>query len=552
MKNKKTFLYLLILFLSPGIIYSQQHNSLNGNEYLNQKSIAVYIGRNLTVDGSVLLGGFGHEPSSHWIEIVPRQYHEEGAKWKVGVTEKATIPGKLIEIPQTSVTYKYITSFYSEFSGFPPPLTNGGLNEYGVAARDVWSPSRPELVKMSRMKSRETPQTGPNYSDLSKAAMERAQTARDAVLIVGELINKYGYSTYGGNSHLFADNNEGWVFINYAGGLGLWAAERLGPDDIRVSYPGYIGQFPVNHEEFDDYMASENLITFIKEQGWWDGKGDWINLREILGVPFPGENSGLNSNFYSRAQHPQHREAELMDKLPVSLEFLISYIRDPRWSTDLAGYGQVAHLRPDVHPELQTLWVAVTTSSVTPFIPIPVGAVDVPAEFKQHRYMTKGSYSRFMNPDYAALEATRYATRTFKRLLYHISEHPTQYLKPVTAEIESFERILFDERNSIERKAMTYFYAGEDARARDFLTEIVMQRMMKSLDLGEKLVSEVEKRIRNEHGIRMPFGYKATGETTPASSQRMDTKGMVHVYHPSLDEYPRGHGIYEIFRGLIE
>jgi len=106
---------------------------------------------------------------------------------------------------------------YSEYLGFPAPLTNGGLNEYGVAARDVWSPSRQDLAKMTP-----NPQHGPNYSDLSRIAMERAHTAREAVEIVGQLIDKYGYSTYGGNSHMFADSQEGWVLIDFAGGKGLW------------------------------------------------------------------------------------------------------------------------------------------------------------------------------------------------------------------------------------------------------------------------------------------------------------------------------------------
>ena len=66
---------------------------------------------------------------------------------------------------------------------------------------------------------------------------------------------EYGYSTYGGNSHLFADTDEGWVLINFAGGQGLWAAERLGSDDVRVSRPGYMGDFPVDFEDDPDYMA---------------------------------------------------------------------------------------------------------------------------------------------------------------------------------------------------------------------------------------------------------------------------------------------------------
>src|ERR1043166_8290516 len=83
------------------------------------------------------------------------------------------------------------------------------------------------------------PQTGLNYSDLSRIAMERAKTAREAVEIIGSLIDKHGYATYGGNSHLFADVNEGWILINFAGGQKLWVAQRLSPDEIRVSRPGY-------------------------------------------------------------------------------------------------------------------------------------------------------------------------------------------------------------------------------------------------------------------------------------------------------------------------
>jgi hypothetical protein len=35
-------------------------------------SYAIYVGRNLSADGGTLLGGTGDEPSSHWLEIVPR------------------------------------------------------------------------------------------------------------------------------------------------------------------------------------------------------------------------------------------------------------------------------------------------------------------------------------------------------------------------------------------------------------------------------------------------------------------------------------------------
>ena len=108
-------------------------------------SYCIYVGKNLTADGSVFLAGYGDEPSSHWLEIVPGREWPSGATIKVGATAAALFPGVLIEIPQVHSTAKYITMTYSSFAGFPAPLTNGGLNQYLVAARDIWSPSREEL-----------------------------------------------------------------------------------------------------------------------------------------------------------------------------------------------------------------------------------------------------------------------------------------------------------------------------------------------------------------------------------------------------------------------
>ena len=41
-------------------------------------SYGIYVGKNLTGDGSVFLAGYGDEPSSHWLEIVPAQDHAPG------------------------------------------------------------------------------------------------------------------------------------------------------------------------------------------------------------------------------------------------------------------------------------------------------------------------------------------------------------------------------------------------------------------------------------------------------------------------------------------
>ena len=89
-------------------------------------SYAVFVGSNLTEDGSTMLGGTGDEPSSHWLEIVPHHSWPAESKIRVGVDDRANFPGELIEIPQATETARYITMNYSEWKGFPAPLTMAG------------------------------------------------------------------------------------------------------------------------------------------------------------------------------------------------------------------------------------------------------------------------------------------------------------------------------------------------------------------------------------------------------------------------------------------
>ncbi|TCP54324.1 peptidase C69-like protein [Tamaricihabitans halophyticus] len=492
-----------------------------GRSTSSDKSFAVYIGKNRTESGNTLLGGFGHEPSSHWLDIVPKQRHAEDATIEVGATGEADIPGELTEIPQVPETARYITSNYSEFAGFPAPLTNGGLNEHGVAARDVWSDSRPELVEQTP-----TPQRGPNYSDLSRIAMERATSAREAVEIVGGLIDEYGYTTYGGNSHMFADANEGWVLVEFAGGEGLWAAERLGPDDVRVSYPGYIGEFPTDFRDNDDYLASDNIVDYAEQRGWWNpDSGRPFNLREVYGTPFPGESFELgevaDEQDESPYRHPPSLEAEFRELGDVRLEDMMRIVRDPRWSDDRAGYGQVAELDDSLaDPYLNKLWVAVTSAVTTPYVPFYIGSRSVPVEFRQHRYLTHNSASEYLDPEFAEQEATEYATQTFKRLLYSTCSRPEKYLTDVTEAIEGLESIAIDRTRAVERTAAEDFAAGRKNSGQNELNNLTVVWSGHMLSLGNYLLEDQLRRTAADGGPNQPRIEPAEG--VAANSQSLD------------------------------
>jgi len=452
-----------------------------------QASIGFYIGKNLTEDGSVILARYGDEPSSHWVEIVPRKHYPSDARIKVGATPKALYPGQLIEIPQVPETCKYITSNYSAYAGFPAPLTNGGLNEHHVAARDIWSPSRSELQQMTPK-----PQRGLNYSDLSRIVMERAHTAREAVQIVGSLIDRYGFCTYGGNSHMFADSNEGWVLINFAGGQGLWIAQRLGPDTFRVSHPGYILEIPLDFQKNPNYMGSKNFISFAVQQGWYDPQsGKPFNVNQIYG------------DAQGRAEAVVRLEAKVAQLAPhVRVKDLMAILRTT--ALDSSGYGQIAHLRTDRRKQLGILWVAPASPLTAPFIPLRLGMTDVPPEYKRHRYLTEDEAAAFMDPNYRGLESTRYAFRACKRLFYLVHEHRDKFQNQVVDALTAFENKLISQQELVERTARTLYQAGQDDLARHYLTYYGKTEALKALRLVEALSQSIELQTKVLFDIRQP------------------------------------------------
>jgi dipeptidase len=456
-------------------------------------SYAIFVGRNLTADGSTFLGGTGDEPSSHWLEIVPARKWPVDSRIQVGVDHRATYPGELMEIPQVAQTARYITMNYSEYAGFPAPLTNGGLNEYGVAARDVWSPSRPELQKMTP-----NPQHGINYSDLSRIAMERAHSAREAVEIVGGLIDKYGYATYGGNSHFFADAREGWVLIDFAGGQRLWIAERVGPDEVRMSYPGYIEDVPLDFRQHPErWLASGNFISFAESQGWYDRhSGQAFNVNRVY-------QNGKGRSPTIRLFEQRLREQASHSK--ITLRDMLDIVRDPLVSGDQNGYGQVAHLRENPgHPDLNVVWVAATGSIVTPFVPYWIGTDRVLPEYGKHRYLSSGEAEKYVSRDFQIQEASDFAYVTFKRLMYYTCDQPKKFLPEVTEALGAFENESIARMPGIESIARVLYQQRQPDLARSALTAFSTERATSALTLGKALLGSIEARHRLLYGYRAP------------------------------------------------
>ncbi|MCS7246792.1 MAG: C69 family dipeptidase [Anaerolineales bacterium] len=196
---------------------------------------------NSTVDGSVILAkNSDREPNeAHVLVHLPRQKHPP----------HSTVKCTYIEIPQVEETYEVFLSKPFWIWG-----CEMGVNEYGVAIGN-------EAVFTKEPYQKEKGLIG---MDLIRLALERSQTAYQALQVIVELIDRYGqggncgfeHPTYYHNSFILADPNEAWV-LETAGKY--WAAERV--KDVRSISNGLtIG------ETWDE--ASPGLVEHAVEKGW--------------------------------------------------------------------------------------------------------------------------------------------------------------------------------------------------------------------------------------------------------------------------------------------
>lgn len=467
-------------------------------------SYAIYVGRNHSRTGHGWLAGYGDEPSSHWLEIATAASHPPGALIEVGVGPAADMPGRRSQIPQVPETLRSIRVSYSYYLGVPAPITNGGLNAAGVAVRDVWSTSRPELIAMTPKD-----QLGLNYSDLARIVLERATSARAAVEICADLIARHGEASYGGNSHLFADADEAWVMIQFAGGQGLWVAERLGADSIRVSRPGYVLAVPVDAPDHPDFLYSANFVSFAREMGWYDG--GVFDANQVY-----GDGKG-------RWQGCAWMEASLRKSAAsaakIGLEDLIAALRTPVLTGDTAGYGQIVPLDAPAHPGLRLMWHCPTGALAAPFAPVFLGQTGVPAEFGPHRYLTAGEAHRFMDMrkeasggDAISLvpqahEARRSAVHEAKRLMYLLQIAGEDDLARLSRAFVGREATLALQTARMLALAQALVLTGKAAEALDLLgyfsqTELLAgHRMVMALAAGLEAEMAALGRLQQHEGF---------------------------------------------------
>ncbi len=204
------------------------------------------IGRNASADGSTMIT---YAADSHVLygELYeyPAKRYPKGAMLDIYEWDTGKYLGA---IPQVSQTYK----------------VTGNMNEFQLSISESTFGGRGELVDTTGLI---------DYGSLMYMTLQRARTAREAITVMTELVEKHGYYS-SGESFSIADPKEVWIMEMIGKGPrnkgAVWVAVRI-PDDCIAAHANQarIRTFPL--EDKENCLYSHDVISFAREKGYFNG-----------------------------------------------------------------------------------------------------------------------------------------------------------------------------------------------------------------------------------------------------------------------------------------
>ncbi|PKP05184.1 MAG: dipeptidase [Bacteroidetes bacterium HGW-Bacteroidetes-6] len=196
---------------------------------------------------------FYHPAADHKPGDMVDLIHYENGKW-------------LGQIPEVAHTYNVV----------------GLMNEHQVAIGETTFGGLDSLQNQ--------PGALPDYGSLMKLALQRAKTAREAIQVIAELVEKYGYAS-SGESFSISDKNEAWIMEIIGKGKyekgAVWVAMRI-PDGY-VS--GHANQARITTFAFQkkndwsnlkqEVYHSPDVISFAKAHGFYKGTDATFSFSDV-------------------------------------------------------------------------------------------------------------------------------------------------------------------------------------------------------------------------------------------------------------------------------
>ncbi|XP_061179878.1 secernin-2-like [Saccostrea echinata] len=265
----------------------------------------------LTRDKAVILGKNSQRPATEVQEVIYKtaKINSDGAK----------VQCTYIEVDQVKKTNAVIISKPAWMWG-----AEMGSNDQGVsvAMAPIWT----KVNGPSDLEERLLGQ------DLTRLALERANTARDAVVVITKLLSQYGQGGAGceetgsqkwghHNSFLIADKEEGWILET---ARNYWVAKVIKDGFYNISTTPTIGC------DFD--MSSEDLVERCIKEGLYITDSGPFNFAAIFSDPQRDEGGTADRRDKGR---------QLLEKFTAKKEFglveMMEILRDQESNICMSG-----------------------------------------------------------------------------------------------------------------------------------------------------------------------------------------------------------------------
>jgi len=321
------------------------------------------------------------------------------------------------EIPQVPHTYAYTNSAYTF------------QNEMGVGFGESTISQAKECINNLGMFEQ---------TELCRVALERGATAREAMQVMGELGEKYGFRSAfesAGEMRAVIDKDEAWVYEMYSAGASwtpgcgkpgmVWIAQRVPDGEIAITANrSIIGA--IDLEDTENFMGSSHIYSLAEELGLWDPEsGIEFKVYDTYGK----RNYGIgNSRRVWRAQdllapslnlnpwvfhYPfsvkPDKKVTAQDLMAINRDYLVGTEFDKtqglaagpfgnpnRYRSSVEGYSSgersialpganwstVVVARKDMPPWIGALtWFGYDNEATTCYIPIYAGVTELPKSF---------------------------------------------------------------------------------------------------------------------------------------------------------------------------
>lgn len=430
-----------------------------------------------TADSFTLYGELYYYPPA----IYPNGTMLDVYEWDTG-----KFLGRIKQVPQT---YKVV----------------GNMNEYQLVIAETTFGGREELIN---------PDGILDYGSLIYITLQRAKTAREAIKIMIDLVNEYGYRS-SGESISIVDPNEAWIMEIIGKGKGskgaIYVAIKI-PDGYVSAHANQarIQKFPL--KDPNNCIYAPDVITFARERGYFNGRDEDFDFAQAYN---PLDFAGIRFcdarvwSLFRRVNSQMERyiayiKGESLERMPLwikpdkklSLQEVIWLMRDHyqgteldmtrgvaagpynmpyRWrpltwdyqgqryfnerpiSTPQTGFSFVAQVRGNMPNEVGgVLWFGVDDTYFTVYVPIYCSISEPPYHFRKGL----GSLSEY-HPDAMFW--------TFNIVSNYCYSKFTQVIGDVQNVQRELEGEFFANQELIEKKAIELLKRSK-ADAIEFLT----------------------------------------------------------------------------------